>query len=95
VPPSGFADLAVDSRRVSVSTIGERDALTPGISPAELAARANHRPRSLSADALERWLVNRGFATVEAGLLRPTSEGLALGDAIRTYLVLYAVRSAA
>ena len=42
----------------------------------------------MSADALTRWLVLRGFATVEAGLLRPTA-GLELGEAIRTYRTDY------
>jgi hypothetical protein len=63
----------------------EQIAITPsvGITPAELARRANRRARhrALSPEVLARWLVEGGLAVERDGLLIPTELCIEIGSA--------------
>jgi hypothetical protein len=53
----------------------------PAIAPVELAERVRQL-HGVDADELTRWLQETGYATIDAGLLRPTDLGLAVGGGI-------------
>jgi hypothetical protein len=64
------------------------DLVVVGISAAELFGRVRRKPSQLTAEKLERWLLDAGFATNGDGLLRPMKDcGSSSRRAILTRLV--------